>query len=100
MKKYILVVVVLVLVLSVAGIARSNPVWASILPDSWRSDEAAQSDAFAPPPKMITITGNGIYNIGGVCTIEVEFLKENPQVQSAMRRMRGLSAFNQSPYKV
>ncbi len=78
MKKYILFLVVIVLVLSAVGIARTNPVWASILPTSLQS--AAQpatgvnsSGLYAPPAVMMTITGNGKYNLGGVCTLEVAF---------------------------
>jgi len=80
MKKYILLLVVFILVLSAAGIARSNPAWASMLPVSMQPGGAAQLAAgensngvYAPPAALITITGNGIYNVGGVCTIEVEF---------------------------
>ena len=78
MKKHILFLVVIILVLSAAGIARSNPVWASMLPASLQP--AAQpavgvnsNGVYAPPATLITITGNGIYDVGGVCTIEVEF---------------------------
>jgi hypothetical protein len=69
MKKYILMSVVFILVLSVVGIARSNPAWASPQPVTGVNS----SGAYAQPAALITINGNGIYNVGGVCTIEVEF---------------------------
>jgi len=63
MKKHILFLVVIILVLSAAGIARSNPVWASMLPASLQP--AAQpavgvnsNGVYAPPATLITITGN------------------------------------------
>lgn len=80
MRKTILVLVAFILVLSIAGIARTNPAWASVLPATWQPGEAARSEAFAPPLKLITITQDGIYNVGGVCTVEVDFLKENLQI--------------------
>jgi hypothetical protein len=87
MKKYILVLVAFVLVVSIAGIARQNPAWASLLPAALRPISAAQpalgddqSPVLAPPAFITTITGNGIYNIGGVCSLDVEFKVSDLQI--------------------
>jgi hypothetical protein len=69
MKKYKLLLVVFILVLSIVGIARNNPVWASPKPPAGTNSSGVNS----PLLTLKNITGNGIYNIGGVCTIEVEF---------------------------
>jgi hypothetical protein len=69
MKKYKLFLVVFILVLSIVGIARNNPVWASPKPPAGTNSSGVNS----PLLTLKNITGNGIYNIGGVCTIEVEF---------------------------
>jgi len=71
MKKYIPILVVLVLVLSTIWITRGNPVWAS--PKS-----AAGLDA--PLKTMMTLTSDGTYNIGGVCQIEVVFKTDDNQI--------------------
>jgi len=68
MKKYTQIIVVFILVLSIAWIARSNPVWASQPPRGGSS-----SGLNSPLLTIKTITENGIYNIGGICTIEVDF---------------------------
>jgi hypothetical protein len=70
MKKIFPFLIVLVLTLSVIGIARTNTVWASPQPPS------GELGSFKLPSYVIkTITENGVYNIGGVCTIEVVFNK-------------------------
>jgi hypothetical protein len=69
MKKYKLLLIVFFLVLSIVGIARNNPVWASPKPPAGINSSGVNS----PLLTLKNITGNGIYNIGGVCTIEVEF---------------------------
>jgi hypothetical protein len=63
MKKFVPILVVLVLVLSVIGIAKGG-VWASPAP----------AGVNAPLRTLIDITANGTYNIGGVCDVTVNFL--------------------------
>ena len=62
MKKYIPILVVVVLVLSIVGIARGNAVWAS---------PQASAGVNAPLNTKINITANGTSNVGGVCEITV-----------------------------
>jgi hypothetical protein len=64
MKKYIPILVVIVLVLSIVGIARGNSVWAS---------PASSAIVKAPLKTLMTITANGTSNIGGVCDITAAF---------------------------
>jgi hypothetical protein len=64
MKKYIPILVVIVLVLSIVGIARGNSVWAS---------PAASAVVKAPLKTLIDITANGTSNVGGVCDITATF---------------------------
>jgi hypothetical protein len=64
MKKYLPIMVVLVLVLSIIGIARGNPVWAS---------PKSSLGAHSPLKTLITVTSDGTYNVGGVCEITVAF---------------------------
>jgi hypothetical protein len=69
MKKYLLLAVVIVLVLSIAGFAKNTPVWASS-----QSLAGADSGGVNAPLQVVkTITESGVSNIGGVCTIDVEF---------------------------
>lgn len=62
MKKYIPILVVVVLVLSIVGIARGNTVWAS---------PQAAAGVNAPLNTKINVTANGTSNVGGVCDITV-----------------------------
>lgn len=64
MKKYIPFLVVLVLVVSIIGIARSNPVWAS---------PKVADESNAPLKTLINVTANGTSIIGGVCEITATF---------------------------
>jgi hypothetical protein len=64
MKKYIPLFVVIVLVLSVVVITRNNPAWAS--PDS-------VAGANSPLKIIKTITEDGNYNLGGICTIDLVY---------------------------
>ena len=73
MKKYIPVLVVVILVLSVIGIARGNPVWAS--PDSIGSVKA-------PLLTLITLTTNGTVNVGGVCDVTTDFKTTGNKVEA------------------
>jgi hypothetical protein len=64
MKKYIPVLVVIVLVFSVIGIAGAHPAWASPKPAAGQK---------APLLTLKTITETSLSNIGGVCTVDVKF---------------------------
>jgi len=64
MKKYIPILVVVFLVLSIIGVARGNPVWAS---------PKASAGFNAPLKTLINITANGTTNVGGVCDITAAF---------------------------
>lgn len=64
MKKLIPVFVVIVLVLSVIGIAGGKGVWAS---------PKSASGAKAPLFTLVTITANGTTNVGGVCDLTMDF---------------------------
>jgi hypothetical protein len=61
MKKYLRLIVVLCLVLTIVGIARNNPAWASTPLVSKPVSGVAQ------PLSGITITESGSYTIGGLC---------------------------------
>ena len=63
MKKYIPILVVVALVLSIIGITRGNPVWAS--PNA--------AGVKAPLKTLINITTNGTSNVGGVCNVTTDF---------------------------
>jgi hypothetical protein len=56
MKKFIPILIVIVLVVTVLGLTRNNPVWAGL----------SASGANAPLKVIKTVTENGLYNIGGV----------------------------------
>jgi len=87
MKKYILFFVVITLVVFSVLIASTKPLWGSLLPTATEppagenapglpqepASPESQAPAYIPPLTIVTITGNGIYNIGGICTIEVNF---------------------------
>jgi hypothetical protein len=64
MKKYIPILVVIALVLSIIGIARGNSVWAS---------PAGSISVKAPLKTLIKVTANGTSNVGGVCDITANF---------------------------
>jgi hypothetical protein len=64
MKKYLPIFVVVVLVLSIIGVAWGNPVWAS---------PRANSVANAPLKTLINISANGTSNVGGVCDVTANF---------------------------
>jgi hypothetical protein len=73
MKKYIPVLVVLVLVVSIIGIAKGNPVWAG--PKSTAGEKS-------PLLTLMTITSNGTYNIGGVCQVTIAFKTTGNQIKA------------------
>jgi len=72
MKKLIQILVVLVLIVTIVGVARNNSAWASPL------TSAESTGANSPLLTRIVITGNGNYNVGGVCTLGVEFKGTSP----------------------
>ena len=78
MKKYIQLFVVFVLVLTVIGLAQNNSAWAG-KPSIEDSDQAETQNLikFDPKPPATEITETGIYNIGGICTIDVEYLENS-----------------------
>jgi hypothetical protein len=72
MKKLIPILIVLVLVLSVIGIAKGNPVWAS----------PKRAGADSPLRTLVTVTANGAYEIGGVCNITVDIKTTGNQIEA------------------
>ena len=79
MKKYIQILVVLVLVLAVVGAAWGSSAWASAFTKTAEPREVAphvilrDPAEFSDQPASITITGSGTYNVGGFCNLEVEY---------------------------
>ena len=69
MKKYVQILVVLVLVLAAVGVASNTSAWAS----TWSA--AVQSIGLNSPffPASVTITGPGSYNIGGICSLDITY---------------------------
>ena len=78
MKKYTRYLIVLVLVLTIVGIARNSPAWASTLPGSGLPSGGALPDT------EITITDSGLYTVGGLCTIEVDYKVSDLQDKAAV----------------
>lgn len=77
MKKYIQIALVVALVL-VVGLAGSEFAWAGKSSDTMDTIEQAPSVILrqAVEPSSITITESGIYNIGGICTIDIDYKLE------------------------
>lgn len=74
MNKKIQVTVALVLVLAVIGLASDNSVWAGeFLNNNEPQGNAQFHIRQKPESSLITITESGIYNIGGICTMDVIF---------------------------
>ncbi len=73
MKKFVPVLIVLVLVVSIIGIAKGFPVWAS-------PKQAAGSNA--PLRTLIDVTANGTYNVGGVCNITANFITTGNDIKA------------------
>ncbi len=74
MKKYIQLFVVIVLVLTVIGVARNGAAWASAIPGSQRSTSVSDNgivNLLQSGP--VTVTASGSYNVEGVCTFDVEY---------------------------
>lgn len=77
MKKYIQILVVMAVVLSVIGIARANSAWAGA--SNSPANSAPQSgldqvNSNAAQPMSIIVTGSGSYLIGGVCKFDVNYI--------------------------
>ncbi len=74
MNKYIRVFIVIALVVAVVMVARNSPAWASSLSEreSWGSRLLLGDVVNAPLPTSIQINGDGNFNIGGVCTYEID----------------------------
>jgi hypothetical protein len=68
MKKFLQLLVALVLMLAIVGIARYGSAWASPQPPS-----PIAAGMNSPLETAITVTGSGTYNIGGVCTLAVTY---------------------------
>ena len=76
MKKYIQVFVVLALVLTIVGVARSNPAWASSLLSSAQSQPASGLNLMpldSAQPSFIIVAGSGSFLVGGICKIDIEY---------------------------
>ena len=78
MKTFIKYLTVFVLVVTIVGIWRSNPAWASSFPAS------RQPSGVMSPDSEIIITESGIYTIGGLCTLEVSYKGLELQDQAAV----------------
>jgi hypothetical protein len=72
MKKLFQLLVVFALILTIIGVAKNSPAWASSLTG------VESGGANSPLPTRIIITGNGNYNVGGVCTLDIEFKSTSP----------------------
>ena len=86
MKRYIHFAVVIVMVLAIVGIARDSSVWAGssldvVTPpdldvyqaDNLQVESNTESGTVHPPDPTITIRNSGVYNVGGVCSLTVEY---------------------------
>jgi hypothetical protein len=73
MKKYLPILVVVVLVVSIIGIAGGNSVWAS---------PKSSAGSNSPLRTLITVTSDGTYNVGGVCEITVAFNAVGNQIKA------------------
>ncbi|HMB21840.1 MAG TPA: hypothetical protein VKP08_03360 [Anaerolineales bacterium] len=83
MKKYIQIIVALIVVAAVVWTARGGVAWASGLPAVQPPVAASelvsvQNDSRLAPSLFVTeITESGIYNIGGICLLNVEYKETN-----------------------
>ncbi len=79
MKKFIQMFIALGVVVAVVWMAKGGVAWASGLPATQSPVElsqpiSAQADSSLAPPRYgIEITESGVYNIGGVCFLGVEY---------------------------
>lgn len=98
MKKYLQWAVVAVLVLAVIVVARANSAWAG----GFTGNQAAGVDNISQP-KSIVVTGSGTYNIGGICTFEIDYkttgLKDNVDSEVPLKESQQVP-FNYFPDKL
>lgn len=73
MRKYIQIFVVLALVLTIIGVARNSPAWAS-----------GQLSSAAKPLSVIDITESGKYTIGGLCEFNVVYTGSGASAKAAV----------------
>lgn len=80
MKKYIQIFVALAVVVAVIGLAQGGTAWASGLPqqlkqltNSAEPVKGVNQSLLAPPPMRISIDETGLYNIGGICFMDVQY---------------------------
>ncbi len=84
MKKVIQIIIALVIVTAVVWMAQGGIAWASNLPATQPPVAFSQpisgqnGSSLAPPPFSTDITESGIYNIGGVCILEVKHVETAP----------------------
>jgi hypothetical protein len=81
MKKFIQIIVVLVLVGSVIWMAKDGSAWASGLPATQpvlsEPVSAQNNSKLAPPFYGAEIGESGVYNIGGICVLDIEYKGTN-----------------------
>src|SRR5512141_88487 len=73
MRKYLPLLVVVILVVSIIGIAGGSSVWAS---------PKSSAGSNSPLRTLITVASNGTYNVGGVCEITVVFNAIGNQIKA------------------
>lgn len=80
MKKYVQLILALVIVAAIFWMAKAGIAWAGGLPTPQQqpplfSQPVSAQDSInpAPPALSIDITEGGIYNIGGICLLDVEY---------------------------
>lgn len=73
MKKYIQIFVVLVLVLTVIGVARNSPAWAS-----------GQPSGAARPLSETDVTESGTYTVGGLCEFNAVYMGSGASAKLAV----------------
>ncbi len=81
MKKYIQLFLVIVTVVGVVGLLQTTPVWAGIFRPTQDPIQFSPLIPYnieaAPLASKYIVTADGVYNVGGVCIFEVDFLDEN-----------------------
>ena len=83
MKKYIQIIIALVIVAAVIWMAKGGVAWASGLPAAQAPVAASelispQNDPKLAPSLFVTeVAESGVYNIGGICFLNVEYKETN-----------------------